>query len=432
LAPDHKSLSGTVIDGRYQLLGRIGEGGMGVVYKARQTSVDRAVAIKMLSPHLAQDPSWVQRFFNEAKACSKLQHPNTIRMFDFGQTGEGQFFMAMEFLEGLTLRRVIAGAAPMDPVRVLRILIQCCASLSEAHNMGIIHRDIKSDNIFIIEMGGQPDYVKVLDFSVAKLLEADATRTQAGVIFGTPQYMSPEQARGEPLGPRSDLYALGILAFEMLTGRVPFTDDNPMNVLAMHLRSPAPPLPPQTPREVVGLVMRLLEKDQKLRHPSAAALMEHAQRVLGALTSGPYSPPQAQLPPSQRFAAEQRTMLAGPPGGPGVPPPAASAAEQKTMMADASAMSFRQTIPADGSQRVVGGPPPAAPPAGYSPPYGDQRTVLLPDSSGVVSLGGPNPPSAPYPVPSTSGATATFWIICLVTGLLVGVGAYWLVLELGR
>ena len=177
---------------------------------------------------MASDQQWVQRFSNEAKACSRLQHPNTIRMFDFGQTSDGRFFMTMEFLEGNVLRAAINNQ-PMAPNRVMKVLIQCCASLAEAHAIGIIHRDIKPDNVFLLNMAGSPDFVKLLDFSVAKLLqEGGQMKTQAGVVFGTPQYMSPEQGRGLPLDARSDLYALGILGYEMLTGRVPFNDDNPM------------------------------------------------------------------------------------------------------------------------------------------------------------------------------------------------------------
>src|SRR6185295_6292282 len=204
---------GKVIDGRYEIQQRVGEGGMGVVYKARQMSIDRTIALKMLNQQMAGDQQWVQRFYNEAKACSRLQHPNTIKMFDFGQTQDGRFFMTMEFLDGQVLRGAIQSSAPMQPARVMRILVQCCASLAEAHSIGIIHRDIKPDNVFLMNMPGSPDFVKLLDFSVAKLLEGDRMKTQAGVVFGTPQYMSPEQGRGAPLDARSDLYALGILAF---------------------------------------------------------------------------------------------------------------------------------------------------------------------------------------------------------------------------
>ncbi|HEY0253413.1 MAG TPA: serine/threonine-protein kinase, partial [Kofleriaceae bacterium] len=218
---------GKVIDGRYEIQQRVGEGGMGVVYNARQMSIDRVIALKMLNQQMQGDQQWVQRFYNEAKACSRLQHPNTIRMFDFGQTQDGRLFMTMEFLDGISLRDALQ-RGPLAPQRVVKILIQCCASLAEAHSIGIIHRDIKPDNVFLLNMAGSPDFVKLLDFSVAKLLEGDRMKTQAGVVFGTPQYMSPEQGRGAPLDARSDLYALGVLAFEMLTGNVPFNDDNPM------------------------------------------------------------------------------------------------------------------------------------------------------------------------------------------------------------
>ncbi|HUS29804.1 MAG TPA: serine/threonine-protein kinase, partial [Kofleriaceae bacterium] len=237
---------GKVIDGRYEIQQRVGEGGMGVVYKARQMSIDRVIALKMLNQQMAGDQQWVQRFYNEAKACSRLQHPNTIRMFDFGQTQDGRLFMTMEFLDGMSLRDAL-DRGPIAPQRVIKVLIQCCASLAEAHSIGIIHRDIKPDNVFLLNMAGSPDFVKLLDFSVAKLLEGDRMKTQAGVVFGTPQYMSPEQGRGLPLDARSDLYALGILAFEMLTGNVPYNDDNPMTVIQMHLHGQVPPMPDAVP-----------------------------------------------------------------------------------------------------------------------------------------------------------------------------------------
>ena len=257
---------------------------MGVVYKARQTSIDRMVAIKVLNQQMAQDPNWVQRFYNEAKACSQLQHPNTIRMFEFGQSREGQLFMAMEFLDGPALREVM-DQGPMNPARVMKILIQACASLGEAHALGIIHRDIKPDNVFLLNMPGSPDFVKVLDFSVAKLLQDNqGMKTQAGVVFGTPQYMSPEQSRGLPLDPRSDLYALGILAYEMLCARVPFDHENAMMVLQMHLREPLPPLPGHIPAPVQQVVTRVLSKDPNQRFQSAGEMMQACQQVFQQLS----------------------------------------------------------------------------------------------------------------------------------------------------
>jgi predicted Ser/Thr protein kinase len=292
---------GKVIDGRYEIQARIGEGGMGVVYKARQTTIDRVIALKMLNAQVAGDPNWVQRFANEARACSRLQHPNTIRMFDFGQTPDGRLFMTMEFLDGVSLRDALA-KGPLAPHRVVKILNQCCASLAEAHSIGIIHRDIKPDNVFLLNMAGQPDFVKLLDFSVAKLIESDRMKTQAGVVFGTPQYMSPEQGRGLPLDARSDLYALGILAFEMLTGAVPFHDDNPMTVIQMHLHAAVPPLPQSIPYSVQQIVRRALEKEPSRRYQSSGEMMQQCQNVFAELTQG-------AMP-----VGAQRTMIAGPPG----------------------------------------------------------------------------------------------------------------------
>src|SRR5215210_2078448 len=268
---------------------------MGVVYKARQLSIDRVIALKMLNPQMAQDPTWVQRFYNEAKACSRLQHPNTIRMFDFGQTSDGRLFMTMEFLDGMSLRAALANG-PLAPQRVVKVLIQCCASLAEAHSIGIIHRDIKPDNVFLLNMAGSPDFVKLLDFSVAKLLEGDRMKTQAGVVFGTPQYMSPEQGRGLPLDARSDLYALGILAFEMLTGNVPFHDDNPMTVIQMHLHAGVPPMTESVPYSVQQIVRRALEKDAGRRYQSSGEMMQHCQQVFAEISSSGMSIGAAGMP----------------------------------------------------------------------------------------------------------------------------------------
>src|SRR5258706_5459228 len=254
-------LVGKVISDRFAILERIGEGGTGVVYKAKQLSVDRIIAIKVLGAHVSTDPSWVKRFHNEARAASRLDHPNTVRLIDFGQTKEGLLFIAMEFLHGRSLRQEIDRAQKLPPNRMLRITSQVCASLSEAHNQGIIHRDIKPDNIYLVEMKGAGDYVKVLDFSVAKLDAPDAQVTRAGVVFGTPAYMSPEQGRGVPLDARSDIYAVGVVAYEMLNGKPPFDGRIPTEVVMMHLRDKPAPLASTVPPNVAKLVMKALDKD---------------------------------------------------------------------------------------------------------------------------------------------------------------------------
>ncbi|HSK05611.1 MAG TPA: serine/threonine-protein kinase, partial [Kofleriaceae bacterium] len=399
---------GKVIDGRYEIQARIGEGGMGVVYKARQISIDRVIALKMLNQQMAGDPQWVQRFYNEAKACSRLQHPNTIRMFDFGQTSDQRLFMTMEFLDGVSLRGALQ-SGPLAPHRVVKILIQCCASLAEAHSIGIIHRDIKPDNVFLLNMAGSPDFVKLLDFSVAKLLEGDRMKTQAGVVFGTPQYMSPEQGRGLPLDARSDLYALGILAFEMLTGMVPFHDENPMTVIQMHLHTAIPPMPETVPYSVQQIVRRALEKDPGRRYQSAGEMMQHCQQVFAEVTQGGMSIGAGGVP---------RTMIAGPPGGQqppmqqppmqqpqgGGPPPGgyqAAGPQQKTMIAGQSP--FAAGGPGPGPGMAQGGPQQsglAAGPGGYSPASPMQKTIvagMAPPISGPGMMQSGMPPGGMPP-----------------------------------
>src|SRR5688500_12663923 len=349
---------------------------MGVVYKARQISIDRVIALKMLNQQMAGDPQWVQRFYNEAKACSRLQHPNTIRMFDFGQTSDGRLFMTMEFLDGMSLRDALQ-KGPLAPQRVAKILIQCCASLAEAHSIGIIHRDIKPDNVFLLNMAGSPDFVKLLDFSVAKLLEGDRMKTQAGVVFGTPQYMSPEQGRGSPLDARSDLYALGILAFEMLTGNVPYHDENPMTVIQMHLHGQVPPMPDSVPYPMQAIVRRALEKEPARRYQSAGEMMHHCQQAFAELSGGAMSIGGGGVP---------RTMFAGGPqmGGAalGAPPMGQSgygvgvAGPQGNTPAGpqgyAPAGAQAKTMVAQPSPFAQGAPPPA----GMAPP-GPQGTPSM-------------------------------------------------------
>jgi serine/threonine-protein kinase len=371
-------LVGKTLADRFEILERIGEGGTGVVYKAKQLSVDRVIAIKVLGAHVSTDPSWVKRFHNEARAASRLDHPNTVRLIDFGQTKEGLLFIAMEYLHGKSLRQEIDRVGRLPPNRVLRIVSQICASLSEAHNQGIIHRDIKPDNVYLADMKGAGDYVKVLDFSVAKLDAPDAQVTRAGVVFGTPQYMSPEQGRGIPLDARSDIYAVGIVAYEMLNGRPPFDAKVPTEVVMMHLRDqPAPlsGLPPQ----LVSIVMRALEKDPSRRQQSAEALDAECQACLAELfprhTPGvglPLSPPPVYAPP----------LAAPPPAGP--PPPAAP-----PRVVAATPLGEQKTMMAQEAPRLS--PPPAAQPASSGPPLAEQRTMMAMEAP---RIGG----AAPAPV----------------------------------
>lgn len=245
---------------------------MGVVYRAKQVSIDRVVAIKMMHARAAQDPQWVDRFHSEAKACSLLTHPNTVRLYDFGQTTLGNLYMVMEFLEGRSLQEVIEQESPMPAARVLRILMQCSASLSEAHAAGVIHRDIKPENIIVRDLAGATDFIKLFDFSIAK--RADHAMTVAGMVFGTPQFMSPEQARGKEIDHRSDLYSLGVVAYAMLSATLPFHHQDAIEILKMHQSAEVPPLPDYVPSSVARVVMACLEKQPSRRPASALALLE--------------------------------------------------------------------------------------------------------------------------------------------------------------
>lgn len=289
--PREDSLLGTVVGHRFEIVSRVGAGGMGVVYKARQLGMDRWVAVKMLLKELAHDPKVVKRFKVEALAASRLTHPNTIRIYDFGQTEDANLYIAMEFLEGRSLERALRREGPMPARRVLHILKQIAASLSEAHSKGIVHRDLKPDNIFLTTVDGDPDFVKVLDFGVAKLREADrrqGTLTQAGVIFGTPRYMAPEQCRSLSVDHRADLYALGVIAYEALTSVPPFDAESPLAILIQHVQESPKPLASvrpdvEVPEEVERLVMRCLEKAPERRFQDAAQLQAEAARIEAGL-----------------------------------------------------------------------------------------------------------------------------------------------------
>jgi len=284
-------LIGKLIGGRFEVISRLGAGGMGVVYRARQVGIDRIVAIKTLLKDRATDEKVVARFKNEARAVSRLNHPNTIRIFDFGQMDDGTLYFAMELLEGRSLDKAIRQDAPVSVRRTLHIMSQMADSLAEAHSKGIVHRDLKPENVYLSQVGDDPDFVKVLDFGVARMREQDSsqgTMTQAGVIFGTPRYMAPEQARTMAVDARADIYALGIIWYELLTGRTPFDADNPLAILMKHIQDPVPAMSVtrpdvSVPAEVEALVLKCLEKSPERRFQSAASLAVELRSTLDRL-----------------------------------------------------------------------------------------------------------------------------------------------------
>lgn len=271
-------LVGTVLDGRYRVIACIGAGGFGTVYRGRQVTVDLEVAIKVLSAEASQNLEMVRRFENEAKIISQLRHPNTLKLVDFGRAPDRRLYIVTEFLTGSPLDRVLQRRR-LDVLRTVRLLGQVCESLAEAHGRGIVHRDLKPANIFVEKVGDQ-EVGKVLDFGIAKISH-QTTMTAAGQVMGTPPYMSPEQCRGDEIDPRSDLYSLGIVAYECLSGSVPFNAPTPLAILLKHLQEPARPLRSlsldpalNVDPELDELILTMLAKHPDERPHSAGVVRE--------------------------------------------------------------------------------------------------------------------------------------------------------------
>src|SRR3954467_11850948 len=224
--------------GRYRLEAGAGEGGMGVVYRARHVLIDRVVALKLIRPDLRGETHLRAWMLREARAANRVDHAHIIDIHDIGETEDGELYLVMEYLVGNALSGEVAkGAMPI--ARGVDILEQMCAALARAHDLGVVHRDLKSDNILLTARGGRKDFVKILDFGLAAIAR-DPRLAPKGAVFGTPEYMSPEQARGEEAGPQSDLYALGVLLFEMLTGQLPFRANDRDTLLEMQRTAPSP------------------------------------------------------------------------------------------------------------------------------------------------------------------------------------------------
>lgn len=272
--------------GRYRLKRRIGRGGMGEVWVAYHAGLQRDVALKVLRPDDDADPIAVQRFEQEVAATCRLTHPNTVRVFDYGVTDDGIWYYAMELLEGATLFDLVREHGPIDVPRALLIGHQTARALAEAHARGIVHRDIKPENIFVTRAGDEPDFVKVLDFGIAKIYgEAQgATLTQTGAVFGTPAYISPEAARGQATSTRSDVYGLGAVLYYMLSARPPFESTNPAEVILAHAMQPVTPLDSYPhlciPKDISALVMRCLAKDPSNRFADAGVLAAELAKLV--------------------------------------------------------------------------------------------------------------------------------------------------------
>lgn len=275
------ALVGQTLAGKYRIEERISEGGMGTVYRATHILMEKAVAIKVLHPSLAADDKIVARFTREAKAASRISNPHALNVTDFGESENGIVFLVMEYLRGKTLKEVIRGEGPMPLERVVEVTRQICGALDAAHAEGVVHRDLKSDNIMLEEVAGGNDWAKVLDFGIAKILETegpDPELTAPNLIIGTPQYMSPEQcSQASGIDARSDIYSLGIILYEMLVGHVPFTGESATAIMLKHLQEPPPSVLEERkdlPPSVGQVIARALSKLPEERQESAGALAE--------------------------------------------------------------------------------------------------------------------------------------------------------------
>lgn len=290
LAPVADPNIGREIANQFRIIEKIGSGGMGSVYKAEQPDMRRFVAIKILHPRYLSRSDLVARFRREARAMSHLTHPNTAKVFLYGQLEDGSCYFAMEYLEGRNLAQTVRAEGPMEVERAIHVMVQACGALEEAHTKGIIHRDLKPENIFLTNLGGIPDFPKVLDFGLAKVTEREMRPgslilTQEGMVFGTPEFMSPEQARGEKLDSRSDIYSLGVILYELLTGKLPFDAAQPMEFIQKHIKEQPIPFSQRMPNREFpqGLweaTAKCLAKAPPHRHQSASEMAQALRAVL--------------------------------------------------------------------------------------------------------------------------------------------------------
>ena len=299
--PGADPLVGRTLDQKYYVEERLGAGGMGKVYRARHLSMDRPVAIKFLHQRFVEDEEARLRFLTEARAAVALRHSNAVSVTDFGQTAEGWIYIVMELLEGRTLREIVSREAPLETARATSIMLQASDAVAAAHQAGIIHRDLKPSNILVTQSADQPAVVKVLDFGIAKFFAEDNDDenavAQKSSVIGTPRYMSPEQHNGNELTPATDVYSLGVILYELLTGMVPFSGSTPAEIAQKHANDT-----PHSPREIVAaipedverIVLHALEKEPSERPSNGAEfrreLLETAERLgleHNAITSAP-------------------------------------------------------------------------------------------------------------------------------------------------
>lgn len=398
MRPQDPFIGRDILNGQFQILQKIGSGGMGAVYKALQPEMNRMVGVKILHPKLANRKDLTSRFRREARAMSQLSHPNTVKVFMFGELEDGSLYIIMEYLEGKNLNQSVRTEGPFPVERALPILIQACGALEEAHRAGIIHRDLKPENLFLCQSAGMKDYPKLLDFGLAKVGErqmrpGSIILTQEGMVFGTPEFMSPEQAQGKTLTPGSDIYSLATILYEVLTGKLPFDAKSAMDFIQLHVTGKPIPLNQRVPGRTFPplleqIIDRALAKKPEDRFQSAADFALAMQCVLQGMQ---------QLPPHLQAAAPQ----------PHVELPTVPAGRVRAN--DVAAAAAAQLRAQQHQQQASPAPGPVAQAQGVPP---------APTSTPIAQLGQPKRmASEPVPAPPKTSV-----------GLLLGVAAAFLFL----
>jgi serine/threonine-protein kinase len=324
--PERDPLIGTLVAERFKILERIGEGGMGAVYVAEHEALHKRVAIKILHADMNANPEVLARFEREAQAMARLEHENVVAASDFGRLGDGTFFLAMEYVEGRSLREALAEDGRFGMLRAVKVLRQIASALSRAHALGIVHRDLKPENILLARRPGADEHVKVIDFGIARMTSGDSAKplTQTGVVFGTPHYMAPEQALGRRVDASADQYAFGVLAFELLTGVKAFDHKNLVELLDLHVRGPIPQATQcssELPASLDPVLARMLAKSPVERFSSVSDAMTALDQALGdtlarGATGSPIADtrplPQSSLPTAHTVLAAVPSMMNGP------------------------------------------------------------------------------------------------------------------------
>ncbi|WP_437757545.1 protein kinase domain-containing protein [Sorangium sp. So ce1389] len=283
---------GTTFDHRYKIERLLGEGGMGYVYLARHKVIDKRVAVKVLRAELARDREIFERFVQEARAASSIGNPHIVDISDFGDLPDGSTYFVMEYLEGVSLAQLIDSPNELPMDRICHIALQLSAGLAAAHEAGIIHRDLKPDNVFVVARGSDPNFVKILDFGIAKVSTSTTTKlTRAGAVFGTPHYMSPEQAAGAPIDHRTDIYSLGVMLYELVSRQLPFNADNFMGILTQHMYKAPVPIRalvggPDCPPGLEAVILKCLSKKPESRYQTMGDLHADLERVKGGGVPG--------------------------------------------------------------------------------------------------------------------------------------------------